>query len=56
MARDYRRSRKQYLQRDEGLHAEPDGVDEVDYVRGEGAQGAQGVEGYEAVEVEINIC
>ncbi|KAJ7927291.1 hypothetical protein B0H13DRAFT_2265642 [Mycena leptocephala] len=29
-----------YLQRDEGLHAEPDGINEVDDVRGEGAQGA----------------
>ncbi len=35
-----RRAREQYLQRDEGLHAEPDGINEVDDVRGEGAQGA----------------
>jgi hypothetical protein len=37
VARRNRGARKQYLQRDDGLHAEPYGVDEVDDVRGEGA-------------------
>ncbi|KAJ7885586.1 hypothetical protein B0H13DRAFT_1889522 [Mycena leptocephala] len=37
VARHDRGAREKYLQRDEGLHAEADGVDEVDDVRGEGA-------------------
>ncbi|KAJ7799856.1 hypothetical protein B0H13DRAFT_1932890 [Mycena leptocephala] len=41
VARHDRGSRKEYLQSDDGLHAEPDGVDEVDDVRGEGAKGTE---------------
>jgi hypothetical protein len=40
------------LERNESLHAEPDGVDEVDDVRGEGAVGAQEGRGYEALEIK----
>jgi hypothetical protein len=48
-----RRARKEYLQRDAGLHAEPDGIDEVDNLRAGGAQGAQEGGEYEAAKVEI---
>jgi hypothetical protein len=34
-------TRKEYLQRDEGLDAKPDEVDEMDDVRGEEAQGVE---------------
>jgi hypothetical protein len=50
-----RRSRKEYLQRDEGLHAEPDGVDEVDDVFDEGAEGAQEGGLYEAVGIHQRL-
>ncbi|KAJ7927303.1 hypothetical protein B0H13DRAFT_2556767 [Mycena leptocephala] len=43
------RTRERNLERDDGLHAESDGVNEVDDVRGEGAWGGEEGGGYEAL-------
>ncbi|KAJ7921577.1 hypothetical protein B0H13DRAFT_2415319 [Mycena leptocephala] len=48
-----RGTREQDLEGDQRLDAEPDGVSEVDDVRGEGAQGAEDVEGVERKEFEV---
>jgi hypothetical protein len=55
MARHDQAAREEYLQRDVGRETEPDGVNEVDDVRGEGAQGMQEGGRYEALGIKINI-
>ncbi|KAJ7921555.1 hypothetical protein B0H13DRAFT_1866527 [Mycena leptocephala] len=49
VARHDRGAREHNLRRDDGLHAESDGVNEVDDVRGEGAWGEEEGGGYEAL-------